>query len=338
MNTKKESVCVKYDSNLRDIPKPMLIELYRTMLRIRKVQLAIEKEYPKDEMKTPVHLCTGQEAVSAGVCANLKKEDYVFSNYRGHGHYLAKGGNLKALIAELYCKETGCSKGRGGSMHTIDVSVGLLGSTSIVAGGIPIATGAALASLLQKDKRVSVVFFGDGAVDEGVLYESINFAVLKKLPIVYACENNFYAVCSPVSNRHPLDNIYARFEGWGLPSYRCDGNNVVEVYRLANKVIKNARGQKGPSFIEFRTYRWRGHSGGESDVSLGYRTQEELEKWMKKCPVKNYETMLLERKMLTESKIKETEKQIEQEIKDAFEFAKNSPLPNGNEILKYVYK
>lgn len=335
---KKEFNSIKYDLNLSDIPNATLISLYRTMLSIRKVQLKIEEEYPKDEMKTPVHLYIGQEAIAAGVCANLKRDDYVFSNHRGHGHYLAKGGDLKKMIAELYCKKTGCSRGHGGSMHLVDTSVGLPGSSSIVAGGIPIATGAALGFLLQKNDRISVVFFGDAAVDEGVSYESINFAVLKKLPVIFVCENNFYSVCSHQKKRQPADNIYRRFEGSGIPGYRIDGTNVVEVYRIAKKVIENARQGKGPSLLECRAYRWRGHSNVGSDVSLGYRSQEELDEWMAKCPLKNFERMLLKRNIVTKKEIEDVNGIIGEEIEKAFEFAKKSPLPEGSEILKYLYK
>lgn len=333
----KKSNHIQFKVNLKDIQRHTLIELYRIMLRIRMVQRRIEKEYPKDEIKTPVHLCTGQEAISAGVSINLKKEDYVFSNYRGHGHYLAKGGDLKCLIAELYGREDGCSRGRGGSMHLIDTSVGLMGTTSIVGGGIPIATGAALSAVLQKNNRVAVVFFGDGAMDEGVLYESINFAMLKKLPVIYACENNFYAVCSPQKNRQCLDNIYKRFEGCGIPGYRVDGNNVIDVYSIAKKAVEACRKKKGPSFIEFRTYRWHGHSGGGSDVSLGYRTQEELDRWVKRCPVENFERFLLKKTFITKENIESIAKVFDKEISEAFDFAKNSREPDEKDLLKYSY-
>ena len=308
------------------------------MLRIRNVQLEIEKEYPKDEMKTPIHLCLGQEAIPSGLCIHLKKNDYVFSNHRGHGHYLAKGGDLKLLIAELYCKETGCSRGRGGSMHLVDPSAGLMGSSSIVAGGIPVATGSALAFKIKNKKNVSVVFFGDGAVDEGVLYESINFAVLKRLPVIYACENNFYAVCSPQSERQHLDNIFNRFSGCGIKGYRVDGNNVIEVYQKSKNVIEKARKGDGPSFIEFRTYRWTGHSGGGTDVDLGYRDKKELNKWKKKCPLKNFEGFLISKKILNMKQKKNIISIINNEIKEAFLFAKKSPFPNKKNLLKYLYK
>ncbi|MFH1957671.1 MAG: thiamine pyrophosphate-dependent dehydrogenase E1 component subunit alpha [bacterium] len=314
------------------------VEIYRRMLKIRMVQQRIEKEYPKDEMKTPVHLCIGQEAIPVGVCINLKKDDYVFSNYRGHGHYLAKGGNLKALIAELYGRKTGCSRGRGGSMHLIDTSVGLMGSSSIVAGGIPIATGSALVFKLNKEKRVAVVFFGDGAVDEGVLSESINFSVLKKLPVIYVCENNFYAVCSPQKKRQSLDNIYKRFAGLGIPGFRADGNDITEVFKIAEKVINEARNGRGPALIEFRTYRWCGHSGGGTDVDLGYRSKEELNRWKRKCPIMNFEKLLINKGLLTLQEKKKIEKNIKKEIDEAFSFAKNSPLPDKGNLLKYLYQ
>lgn len=333
----KESKPVKFNGPLKDISAPVLLGLYKTMLRVRKLQLEIEKEYPKDEMKTPVHLCLGEEAVSAGVCANLNKKDYVFSNYRGHGHYLAKGGSLNSLVAELYGKEGGCSRSRGGSMHLVDTSVGLMGASAIVAGGIPLATGAALGISLRKERRVSVAFFGDGACDEGVLYESINFAVLKRLPVIYACENNFYAVCSHQSSRQPLDNLYERFKGSSLPGCRVDGNNVVEVYRAARKAVNAARDNKGPSFIEFRTYRLRGHSGGESDVALGYRPQSEMDCWIKRCPLRSFERFLIKKKILDLKKIEAINKHFEKEIRAAFEFAQNSPFPDGNKVLECLY-
>ncbi|MFH1771950.1 MAG: thiamine pyrophosphate-dependent dehydrogenase E1 component subunit alpha [Candidatus Omnitrophota bacterium] len=330
---------IQFDKNkLKEIHQDILIDLYRIMLRIRMIEDAIGEEYPKDEMKTPIHLCTGQEAIPAGVCKYLKKDDYVLSNYRGHGHYLAKGGDLRSLIAELYGRDTGCCRGRGGSMHIVDVSVGIVGTSAIVGGGVPIATGIGLASVLEKNSRVSVVFFGDGAVDEGVLYESINFSMLKKLPVIYACENNFYAVCSHQSKRQPRDNIYCRFQGCGIPGYRVDGNNVIEVYQIAKNVIDNARRGGGPAFIEFRTYRWKGHSGNDSDVSLGYRTQEELDEWVKRCPLKNFENFLLDERIIAKEQIRLFEQDIDKEIQEAFEFAQKSPFPDEESIMDYLYK
>jgi len=324
--------------NYRDIPSIVLIDLYRTMLKIRKVQRAIESEYPLDEMHTPVHLCIGQEAVAAGVCAGLKRKDFVYSNHRGHGHYIAKGGSLKSMIAELYGKEIGCSRGRGGSMHLIDTSVDLMGSSSIVGGGISIATGNALAIKMRKQKEVSVVFFGDGAVDEGVLYESVNFALLKKLPVIYVCENNLFAVCSSCSSRHSSDNIYKRFSGSGLTGHRANGNDVVETYTVAKKVIEKARALSQPAFLELKTYRWCGHSGGGPDTDLGYRTAGELKKQQELCPVKNFEDFLMKKNILKKKNKEAIEKVIDKEIKNAFSFAKKSPFPKKKDLMKYLYK
>lgn len=324
--------------NKKDISKKTLISLYKQLYKIRKVELVIEELYPSDEMKTPIHLCIGQEAIAVGVCANLRKEDYVFSNHRGHGHYIAKAGDLKKMIAELYGKETGCSKGRGGSMHLIDTSVGLFGSSSIVGGSVPIAVGAALGSLLKKEKRVSVVFFGDGAVEEGVLYESFNFVKLKNLAVIFVCENNFYSVCSPLSKRQYSDNIYLRCAGFSIPSYRIDGTDVLKVYSISRRVIEQARKERGPSFLECRAYRWRGHSGSGSDVKLGYRSQEELDKWLRKDPLKRYERFLIKNKILTKEEISSIQKSIDEEIKEAFIFGQKSPLPKPESLLDNVYQ
>lgn len=307
------------------------------MLKIRKVQLKIADLYHEDEMKTPVHLCIGQEAVAAGVCANLNKDDYVFSNHRGHGHYIAKKGDLKGLVAELYNRESGCSRGRGGSMHLVDTSVGLMGSSSIVGGCIPIATGAALGSTIRKDGRVSVAFFGDAAVEEGVIYESVNFALLKNLPVVYVCENNLYSVFSHISKRQAKSEIYRRFEGFDMPGYQVDGNNVIEVYLTAKKAIDNARRGGGPSFIEARTYRLKDHHGASSGVETGYRTQGEVDEWASRCPVENFERDLIPQRIMTAGEMEKLAFEIDREVEEAFRLARTSALPDGDDVLKYIF-
>jgi len=262
------------------------LSLYRGMLRIRMVEEKIAQLYSEQEMRCPVHLCIGQEAIAVGVCANLLKEDYVMSNHRSHGHYLAKGGELKAMMAELYGKVTGCSQGKGGSMHLIDMSAGFLGATPIVGSTISIAVGVAMGSLMQGYKRVTVVFFGDAAVEEGVFHESLNFAVLKKLPVVFVCENNLYSVNSPLSVRQPANReIFQLARGHGIDSYQADGNNALEVYQLAQRTVQRARQNGGPAFIEFKTYRWREHCGPDYDHQLGYRPRSEFEKWKQRCPI-----------------------------------------------------
>ncbi len=327
-----------YDTELKDIPRKTLRDLYRVMLRIQKVELKVDELYHEDEMKTPVHLCLGQEAIAAGVCSNLNTEDYVFTNHRGHGHYIAKGGDIKKMVAELYNRETGCSRGRGGSMHLIDVAAGLLGSSSIVAGNIPIATGAALASAIRKDKRVAVTFFGDAAVEEGVIYESVNFAMLKKLPVIFVCENNLYSVFSGLSKRQAHGDIYRRFTGLDIPGIRIDGNNVVDVYRTAKEAVARARKGEGPTFLECQTYRLRDHHGTASGADVGYRSQEEVDAWASRCPVKNFERFLLKQKLITPNNIKELSGAIDAEIKVAFQFAQASPLPKEGEVANYLFK
>lgn len=320
-----------------NLPREILIALYHDMLRIRKIELRIESLYHLDEMKTPIHLCIGQEAVAVGICANLNKDDYVCSNHRGHGHYLAKGGDLKSMIAELYCRETGCSKGRGGSMHLVDVSVGLMGSSSIVGGGIPIATGLALAIKMNCQPRVSVAFFGDGAVDEGVLYESMNFAILKRLPVIFVYENNQFSVCSRISARQWGKVLFHATSKDKLFNCKVDGNDVLAVYRAARSSVSRARTGQGPSFIECKTYRMRGHAGAGSDAELGYRTAEEIAEWEMKCPVATFRHNLLLERLITEGELNDMEKAIDTEIKEAFHFAQESPLPSAEDLPLYLF-
>jgi pyruvate dehydrogenase E1 component alpha subunit len=324
---------------MKDQVSPGILKrLFYEMLRIRKVQLRIESLYHLDEMKTPIHMYIGQEAIAVGVCANLDKEDYISSNHRSHGHYLAKGGNLNRLIAELYCRETGCSKGRGGSMHLVDTSVGHMGSSSIVGGGIPLGTGLALAIQMKRQNRISVVFFSDGAADEGVLYESINFAILKRLPVVYIYENNQYSVCSHVTARQRAENIFHKTDPKDMFTKMVDGNSVLDVYRAAMEAVKKARKGLGPSFIECKTYRLRGHAGAGSDVNLGYRSSQEISLWADKCPVENFQRLLMENGEMTDADFERMEREIAEEIDEAFIFAQESPLPKGEEVERYLFR
>jgi len=321
-----------------NLPRETLVALYHDMLRIQKVELHIESLYHLDEMKTPVHLCIGQEAVAVGVCANLNQDDYISSSHRSHGHYLAKGGDLKAMIAEFYCRETGCSKGHGGSMHLVDVSVGHIGSSSIVGGGIPIGVGLALAIQMRKQNRVSVVFFSDGAADEGVLYESVNFAILKRLPVLFIYENNQFSVCSHVSARQVGEVIFHATPPDQMYTRMVDGNSVLRVYDAAKTAVNRARNGQGPSFIECKTYRIRGHAGAGSDAKLGYRTAEEIAAWEAKCPVSTLRDQLLSERVISEQELAEMERKIDAEIEEAFRFAQESPLPKKEDLLLYLFK
>jgi len=322
---------------MHKIPKDKKLNIFKDMLRIRRIQEHIESLYLQDEMKTPVHLYNGQEAIAVGICSVLGKEDYISSNHRSHGHYLAKGGNLKALIAELHCKKGGCSKGFGGSMHLVDTSVGHMGSSSIVGGGIPIGTGLALSIQMKRRQQVSVVFFGDGAADEGVVYESFNFAMLKRLPVIYVLENNQWSVCSHVSARQPDENIFHRASRDLLFTQKVDGNNVIEVYEAGLKAVERARQGFGPSFIECETYRVMGHAGCKTQDSKVYRDQKEVEIWEKKCPVKQFQSLLFKENILTPEGLSEMETQIAQEIDGAFSFARKSPLPTSEDLYVNLY-
>ena len=315
----------------------LYISLFYKMLLIRMVEEKIVDLYSDQEMRCPVHLCIGQEAVSVGVCENLTNGDIVFSNHRAHGHYLAKGGNLKSLIAEIYGKVTGCSKGRGGSMHLLDLSVNFFGSTPIVGGTIPIAVGTALASKMRHKDTITVIFFGDGAVEEGVFHESLNFASLKHLPILFVCENNLYSVNTPISDRQPAREIFTLAEVHGIEAYQEDGNDVLSVYKLSRKAVEKIRAGNGPVFLELLTYRFREHCGPNYDTCLGYRSESELKDWLRRCPVEKFEEKLLQNNLISKIIIEDMKTDIRNEIDSAFSFAIKSPFPDEDDLTKSVY-
>lgn len=312
--------------------------LYYQMRRIRVVEEVIAELYPEQEMRCPVHLCIGQEAISAGVCANLTPEDYVLGTHRSHGHYLAKGGDLKAMMAEIYGKVTGCCQGKGGSMHLVDLACGFLGAVPIVGSTIPIGVGAALGVVMKGEQRVTVVFFGEGATEEGVFYESLNFAALKKLPVVFVCENNFFSVYSPLSVRQPENRDIGEISrAQGVESYRGNGNDVEEVYRLAHRAISKAREGGGPTFLEFFTYRWREHCGPHYDNHLGYRAECDFLEWRERCPLQAFQERLLAEGILGKPDLEAMHSQITKEMEEAVHFAKTSPLPPEYQLLEDVY-
>ncbi|MFQ5482693.1 MAG: dehydrogenase E1 component subunit alpha/beta, partial [Nitrospinaceae bacterium] len=308
------------------------------MLRIRMVEEAIADRYAEQEMRCPVHLCIGQEAIPAGVCAQLNTEDQVFGNHRSHGHYLAKGGGLKAMVAEMYGKATGCSRGKGGSMHLIDLSVQFMGSTPIVGSIIPIAVGAAFSAWLKKESRVVVVFFGRAATEEGVFAESLNFASLKKLPVVFVSEDNFFSVYTPLQDRQPAGrNNLDLARSLGIPADGGDGNDVEFVFEKTGAAVRHAREGKGPSFLEFQTYRWREHCGPFFDNQLGYRPEAEYEEWVKRCPVGTYERRLIHEGRLPAADAGRMREDIQNEIQAAFQFAKDSPFPEIDQMGAHIY-
>ena len=311
--------------------------LYRAMVKIRRAEEKVAEIYPSDKIQSPVHLCIGQEAVSAGVCLALGSSDRIYGTYRGHGLYVARGGEMTKLFAELYAKDTGCARGKGGSMHVVAREVGLMGCSAIVASTIPIATGDALASQLQGRKRVVVSFFGDGAVDEGVFFESMNFAALKKLPVIFVCENNNYAVHSKVADRHAKTELYRLGEALGVPGKQFDGNDAAVVYTTMREAVRNVREGGGPLLIEYMTYRWYEHVGPGKDHKESYRDKAKLESAIKNDPVAKLREVLAHTFRVPEANLAEWEKSIDREIQDAVRFAEESPFPPPNRLHEDLF-
>jgi len=314
--------------------KNFLIGLYTSMYKIRRFEQEAVKLYRNKELPGWLHSYIGEEAVAVGACASLNRDDYITSTHRGHGHCIAKGADLKRMMAELYGKETGYCKGKGGSMHIADFSIGILGANGIVGGGIPIATGTALASQYLEDGRVTVCFFGDGASNQGGFHESLNLASLWKLPVVYVCENNLYAETTPQADHQPIRDIADRAKSYNMPGVIIDGNDVLAVYEETNKAVERARAGRGPTLIECKTYRYRGHWEGDPEV---YRTKEEVKEWKKRDPLKKFKKYLLENDITQFKEISFVEKKIEDEIKDAVKYAQASPPPRPESALEDLY-
>lgn len=311
-----------------EFAKKDLIKYYVEMKRIRLVEGEIANNYYNEvrEMHTPIHLYDGQEAIAVGVCQQLDKDDIIFSNHRCHGHYLAKGGNLKKMIAELFSKETGCCKGRGGSMHLADKEAGVALSSAIVAGNVSIGTGYALGLKQQGKRNLAVVFLGDGATEEGSVYESICFARLHNLPVMYVCENNLYAISTAYNIREPLKYVSDKFKTI-IETYVINGNNIIEVADTAVKCVRRVREGEGPVFIECLTYRLRDHHNIKTGVESGYRTQEEWDKWNEKSPIKFMEDYLLDKNWISKQEIERIDTELKKEIESAFQYAHESQLP-----------
>lgn len=322
---------------MKELPADILIDLLRQMVLIRRFEEKIIEVYPVQDMKTPVHLYIGEEAIASGVCVHLKKEDYIFTTHRSHGHCLAKGSDPEMLYAEFYGRITGCSKGKGGSMHPVDPENGILGTSAIVGGGIPLAVGTALASKMKEDGKISVSFFGDGASEEGTFHESLNFAALKCLPVIFICENNFYATTSPLAQRQPHDNIAKKAESYGIPGITVDGNNVLDVYEAAGVAVQRARECKGPTLIECKTYRWKGHVGPDCDHEKGCRPMEDLNKWMERCPVEMFKDLLIKKQFLTGAQYTGMVEEIDGEMDRCIKAAREGALPDRKELFKDVY-
>lgn len=326
---------------MKQYPETLLLRLYKTMLRMRLCEESLVEPILNREVLCPCHLYSGEEAIAAGIGASLTENDYVFSNHRSHGHFLAKGGSVTEMLAEIYGRDAGCSRGRGGSMHLIAPDVGMLGSAPIVSGTISLAVGAALASSIRKDDRVAVSFFGDGATGEGVLYESLNFAALMKLPIIFVCENNFYATHMPIRDCRVPNNIRMIADPFSIENHEVDGNDVLQVYEAGKRAIENCRCGKGPVFLECLTYRFRGHVGPDDNVQgthTDIRPKAEIEEWLKKDPILLFEKYLMGNAVLDQSILDNIKKEIDNEVASAHSFAKSSPLPERKDLMNYVFR
>jgi len=308
------------------------------MLRIRLCEESFVEPILRREVFTPCHLYSGEEAVAVGLSSALSRDDYVFGNHRSHGHFLAKGGSMKEMVAEIYCRVDGCSRGRGGSMHLIDLGAGFLGAVPIVGSTIPIAVGAAFGARMRGEDRVAVVFFGDAAAEEGVLHESLSFASLEKLPVLFVCENNLYSVQTPLSERQPPGRaIHELAEGHRVAHLEVHGEDVFQVFEAAREAATRARAGAGPTFLEVATYRYLEHVGPYEDVDLGYRTQAEIDAWRARDPIATATRTLLAQGCVTAQEIDRWAAEQAAEIDDAFERALDAPSPPASALHEGVF-
>lgn len=320
-----------------NLSRGQMLNLYRKMITIRLFEEKIIDLYARGFIPGLAHLYIGEEAVAAGVCANLRKDDYITSTHRGHGHVIAKGAELKYMMAELFGKKTGYCKGKGGSMHIADIDIGVLGANGIAGGGIPIAVGAALSSKMRKTDQVTVCFFGDGASNNGVFHEGLNFASVHHLPVVFVCENNLYGISVSQKQHQAIQDISIRAVAYNMPGISINGNDVCVVYEASSKSIQRARAGEGPTLIECKTYRWRGHHEGDPNQGKRYRTMDEVEEWMEKCPIKKLEEKILGEKVLTKAKMNKIREEIKIEIEEAEKFANQSPFPDAKDMYEDVF-
>ncbi len=314
--------------------KSLYEKMFEIMLKIRIFEQKAVELFSNGELPGWLHSYIGEEAVATGVCLNLANDDYITSTHRGHGHCIAKGANLKYMMAELYGKITGYCKGRGGSMHIADYSIGIIGANGIVGGGIPLATGAAFASQYLENGRVVVSFFGDGAADQGSFHESLNLASIWKLPVIYVCENNLYAETNPIEKHMNIKDVVERAHSYNIPGIIVDGLDVINVYEGINKIIKGVRNGAGPVLVEAKTYRYRGHYEVDPEV---YRTKEEIEIWKKRDAIDKLLKIILKEKIMDEKEIEEIKNKVIKEINEAVDFGRKSPIPDEKDALNYIF-
>lgn len=315
--------------------KGLMVESYRKMVLIRKFEMCASKLFAQNKLPGFLHLYVGEEAVATGVCSALEVTDYITSTHRGHGHLIAKGGDVKKMMAELFAKETGYCKGKGGSMHISDRDKGILGANGIVGAGIPIATGAAFASKYKGDGRVAVSFFGDGAANRGTFHEALNMAAAFKLPAVFVCENNLFAISVCARYHMAISDISDRAAACGMPGYSIDGNDVELVYETTKAAVERARRGEGPTLIECKTWRHRGHYEGDPD---DYRTAEEKAEWMQKDPIERLAKRLIEEGICTQAELDAIASDADKLLAEAIDEAEAAPVPSVSALMADIYK
>jgi TPP-dependent pyruvate/acetoin dehydrogenase alpha subunit len=319
------------------IEKETLLKLLATMLTIRSFDERVVDLYARGLVPGLAHLYLGEEAIAAGVCAGLHEQDYITSTHRGHGHVIAKGADLKPMMAELFGKKTGYCKGKGGSMHIADMDIGILGANGIAGGGLPIAVGSGMSIKWRRTDQVTVCFFGDDASNSGTFHESLNLASLYRLPVIFVCENNLYGISVGQDKQRLLQDIALRAANYDMPGVVVDGNDVLEVYHASMKALKRGRAGEGPSLIECKTYRWRGHHEGDPNQGRRYRTTEEIESWKKKDPIERLAKKLIEDKIITKKRMDTLKKKVFGEIEEAVAYANESEFPALEEMYEDVY-
>jgi len=319
------------------LARNLLLEMLKKMLEIRYFEEKVVDQYARGAVPGLAHLYIGEEAVAVGACMNLSDEDYITSTHRGHGHCIAKGGELKPMMAELFGKKTGYCKGKGGSMHIAAFDKGILGAMGIVGSGSPIAVGAALGIKKQNLDRVVICFFGDGASNEGATHEAMNFASLHKVPVVFVCENNLYGISVAQHRHQAIKDIVVRAAGYNMPGVIVDGMDVLAVYEAVKEAVKRAKSGKGPTLVECKTYRFRGHHEGDPNQGLRYRTKEEMAGWRKRCPIESFKQKLLKDKVAQKKEIDEIEIDVERRVEEAFVYAMESPFPKPEEALEDLF-
>ncbi|NVM52689.1 MAG: thiamine pyrophosphate-dependent dehydrogenase E1 component subunit alpha [Candidatus Helarchaeota archaeon] len=314
----------------------LALSMYKMMVKIRIFEENVRKLARRVKINGFVHTYAGEEAVAVGACLNLRKDDFITSTHRGHGHIIAKGGDIKSMMAELFGKETGICRGIGGSMHIADTALGILGANGIVGGGLPISVGAGLSATYRKTDQVTICFFGDGASNQGTFHESLNLAAVWKLPVVFICENNLYAFFTAQKDHQTIKDIAVRAKAYGIPSEVVDGMDVIQVYQAVNRAVQRARKGEGPMLVECKTYRYSGQTDIPPDPEL-YRTKDEVKEWRKKDPIQRLKNEMIKDNKITEEELSAIDEAFKKEIKEAIDFAKKSPFPKPSSALEGLF-